>query len=76
MCAGKKFAQVELVAVMAISFKDWTVSPTLEEGETTEQAKRRVMGAANDSKMNITLQMKQSPSVKFVWEKRPRLCCP
>ncbi|RAL64525.1 hypothetical protein DID88_001999 [Monilinia fructigena] len=37
----RKFAQVELVAVLAALFKEWKVEVVPKEGETAEQAKNR-----------------------------------
>lgn len=34
VCPGKKFAQVELVAALAVFFRDWRVEPALEGNET------------------------------------------
>ncbi|TEY81018.1 hypothetical protein BOTCAL_0035g00110 [Botryotinia calthae] len=42
VCPGKKFAQVELVAVLARLFRDWRVEPEPRPGENLEQARDRV----------------------------------
>ncbi|CAG8978523.1 hypothetical protein HYALB_00010066 [Hymenoscyphus albidus] len=39
---GKRFAQVELVAALAVLFKDWRIRPDLGTGETDEQARKRI----------------------------------
>ena len=55
---------------MATLFKDWTVTPKLETGESVGQAKQRVMGVVNDSRVTITLQMGRPNSVGFLWKRR------
>lgn len=67
-CPGKKFAQVEFVAVMAILFRKHRVRPVLEEGETPEDGRKRVMQMANDSALTaITLQMRNPKKVSLEW---------
>jgi hypothetical protein len=46
VCPGKRFSQVELVAVLVTLFKDWRVEPVLEKGETLEQAQDRIWKAS------------------------------
>ena len=55
---------------MATLFRDWTVRPHLERDESAEQAKDRVMGVINDSRITITLQMRNPTSVGLLWKKR------
>lgn len=40
VCPGKRFSQVELVAVLAALFREWRVDPEPKEGETLEQARK------------------------------------
>ncbi|KAH8648276.1 cytochrome P450 monooxygenase-like protein [Tricladium varicosporioides] len=42
VCPGKLFAQVELVGVLAVLFKEWRVKPEPKDGETQDQARDRV----------------------------------
>jgi cytochrome P450 len=46
VCPGKKFAQVELVAALAIFFKKWRVKPDIKIGETEAKARQRVWNAS------------------------------
>ncbi|PVI02057.1 cytochrome P450 monooxygenase-like protein [Periconia macrospinosa] len=46
VCPGKRFSQVELVAVLAALFRDWRVEPVRERGETVEEARIRVWEAS------------------------------
>ena len=70
MCPGRKFAQVEFVAVMATLMREYRVSPVLEAGETVHSARERVMRTVNESHIEITLQMNKPKSVKLAWKKR------
>ncbi|KAF2787233.1 cytochrome P450 [Melanomma pulvis-pyrius CBS 109.77] len=42
VCPGKKFSQVELVATLAFIFRDYTVHPQPQNGESIEQACNRI----------------------------------
>ena len=70
ICPGKKFAQVEFVAVLATLLRKWRVRPRVLEGESMEQARKRVLAFVEDSEVVITLQMKKAKSVCLVWESR------
>ena len=78
VCPGKKFAQVEFVAVLATLFRDWTVSVTPETKrksrptrmETEQEVKDRVLGVLEDSRVRITLQMQRPEKVGLVWQRR------
>ena len=70
VCPGKKFAQVEFVAVTAKLFMKHRVSPKLEVGETKEMAAERVRKCVSDSGINITLSMKHPERVRLVWEEK------
>jgi cytochrome P450 len=71
-CVGKKFSQVEFVAVLATLFREYRVRPKVLEGESMEEARKRIMEYVNDVEPNITLQLKKSRAAGFglVWEKR------
>lgn len=75
VCPGKKFAQVEFVAVMAALFRGWRVRPQLitkgnGETESEDEAKARVMGVVEDSRVTITLQMRRPERVGLIWGRR------
>ena len=84
VCPGKKFAQVEFVAVLAVLFRDWKVSvkpepvaasssPSSSSSpplESPTQTKQRVMNVIRDSRVKITLQMQKPTRVGLVWERR------
>ncbi|RDL31454.1 Cytochrome P450 [Venustampulla echinocandica] len=69
ICPGKKFAQVEFVAVIARLFQHHRVKPVLQVGESPEQASRRIHEIIEDSAVGLTLCMKHPERVKLMWEK-------
>lgn len=69
-CPGKKFAQVEFVAVMATLFRNHRVQPIARPGETQGQARRRVLGVVKDSNVELLLQMRDPDSVTVAWSRR------
>lgn len=67
-CPGKKFAQVEFVAVMTSLFQKHRVQPVLEAGETLENGRKRLLQMADNSAlMAITVQMRNPKSVSLRW---------
>lgn len=69
-CPGKKFAQVEFVAVLACLFKDHHVRAQLAEGETYEHARKRLLAVAEDSELGLLLRMRHADDVRLVWDRR------
>ena len=71
-CVGKKFSQVEFVAVLATLFQQYQVRPVLQDGESKEEeGKRGLMKMVNNSAISaITLQMQEPRSRSLRWEKR------
>ncbi len=68
-CPGKKFGQVEHVALMASVFRDHTVAAAAEEGESFVQTKDRVMGVIKDSGMILNICMFNPEKAKLVWRR-------
>ncbi|KAI1211127.1 putative cytochrome P450 [Annulohypoxylon truncatum] len=56
-CAGKKFSQVEGVAVLACLFRTCSVRPKTKAGETEAQARRRAQNCADDVNYQLMLKM-------------------
>ena len=71
-CPGKKFAQVEFVAVVANLFKDHRVYPERQAGEGPQQARQRVLATVKDSQVGLLLQMRDPTRVAVRWEKKSR----
>lgn len=69
-CPGKKFSQVEFVAVMAVLFRNHRVWPVLREGQSVEDGKKELMRMANDSAVNLMMQMRNPKSVSLRWVKK------
>ena len=70
ICPGKKFSQVEFVAVIANLIKGHTIEVVQNDGETQEQARERVTAVTRDCSVAITLQMKHAESVRLKFVKR------
>ena len=68
VCPGKKFAQVEFVAIMASLFRTHRVKPMDLVGETMEDTNRRVRKVVDDSGLKITLSMRHPEKIKLIWE--------
>ncbi|KAF7913132.1 uncharacterized protein EAE98_011682 [Botrytis deweyae] len=72
VCPGKKFAQVELVAVLAALFKDWRVEVVPKDGETDEQARKRAWKSSLvvDHERHMLHEMLDPESVGLRWVKK------
>jgi cytochrome P450 len=68
VCPGKKFAQVEFVAVISKLFTNHKVGPALRVGESFENARKRIFDMVEDSHLVIMLQMRHPEKVNLVWE--------
>lgn len=69
ICPGKKFAQVEFVATLALLFQHYRVKPVAEPGESLSGSKARLLQAVQDSNITTTLQMNHPEKVRLCWEK-------
>lgn len=69
-CPGKKFAQVEHVAIMATLFREHRVRPVLQAGESMEQALKRIMNVVEDKGMVLLMQMLHPENAVLEWQKR------
>ena len=69
-CPGKKFAQVEFVAVMATLFRDHRVRPVVVPGDSLDQARRRINEVVEDSTLGLLLQMRDPSRVAVAWDRR------
>ncbi|KAI1048894.1 hypothetical protein LB506_004766 [Fusarium annulatum] len=65
VCPGKKFSQVEFVAVMACLLKDYTVEPDAEGDHLKEAASRALMEEAKQSSFNFLLKVKHPEKIKL-----------
>jgi len=70
ICPGKKFSQVEFVAVIAKLLSGHTIEVVKNSSETEEQARERVISVVRDSEAKLTLRMRRPESVKLKFVKR------
>ncbi|TVY90659.1 Cytochrome P450 [Lachnellula willkommii] len=68
VCPGKKFSQVEFVAVVASLFQRHRVQPVPQPGETVEVASKALSEAIEDSECVLTLKMKHPEKARLGWE--------
>ena len=68
VCPGKKFAQVEFVAVMASLFQNHRVLPVSQQGQTPDEASKTLREAVADSECILTLKMRHPEKAKVRWE--------
>ncbi|CAJ2511938.1 Uu.00g075630.m01.CDS01 [Anthostomella pinea] len=70
-CPGRKFSQVEFVAMMAVLFAEQRVDPATAEGESIGAARERVLDLIRtDSGPVLLLQMLHPERASLVWRKR------
>lgn len=70
ICPGKKFSQVEYVAVIARLLRNHTIDVVKNSDESKEQACERVLSVIRDSDVKITLQMRNPESTKLRFVRR------
>lgn len=69
-CPGKKFSQVEFVAVISLLLRRHRVKVVMEPGETSEEARKRVIDVVENSSLKLTLRMRH-PGKSSFWPKYP-----
>ena len=69
-CPGKRFAQVEFVAVMAALFRNFRAAPVPKAGESSAAARKRVLDVVKDSNVELLLQMPDPDSISMKWTSR------
>jgi cytochrome P450 len=67
ICPGKKFSQVEFVAVVACLLGCHRVAPILLDGESHAKASERILRVIQDSDLEMMLKMKRPENVKLKW---------
>ncbi|KAF2200169.1 cytochrome P450 monooxygenase-like protein [Delitschia confertaspora ATCC 74209] len=72
VCPGKRFSQAELVAVLAVLFRDWRVEVVPEEVETKDQANERAWNTSLivDHEGHMLHEMVNPETVGLRWVKR------
>jgi len=69
VCPGKRFSQVELVAVLATLFRDHRLEPVPEAGESMYKARERVGRLAEDIEMRLLNEMREPEKVGVRWRR-------
>ncbi|KAL9083084.1 MAG: hypothetical protein Q9165_008663 [Trypethelium subeluteriae] len=69
-CPGRKFAQVEFVAVMVALLRDHVSEPVPRVGESLSDARKRTLAVVKDSNVELLLQMRNPGSIVVRWRKR------
>ena len=69
-CPGKKFSQVEFVAVVALLLKDWKIEPGREEGESIEEARTRLRDIVDDNYHSMGPRMRRPDQGRLVFVRR------
>jgi cytochrome P450 len=72
VCPGKKFAQVEFVAVIATVFKNTRVKVASLPRESSMQTKERVLAVIEDSEVGASpvLKMRHPEKIRLIWERK------
>ena len=71
VCPGKRYSQVEFVAVLSTLLRRHRVEPAKMEGESMSEARQRVLDRLTDCKFTMTLHMRDPSSVAMQWIPRP-----
>lgn len=70
-CVGRKFSQVEFVAVLATLFSQYRVRPVLQAEESEADGQKVLQSMVDNSTISaITLQMREPKKRALWWEKR------
>jgi cytochrome P450 len=70
VCPGKKFSQVEYIAVLATILRGYRIAVALGPGETQDQANARLMGVVQDSFHALVVKMRHPEDAGIVLQKR------
>jgi len=68
VCPGKKFAQVEFVAVLSKLLRSYKVNVVSLDGETEQERRERASAVLEDSGISVTLKMKHPEKISLRWE--------
>ncbi|CAG8951431.1 hypothetical protein HYFRA_00007347 [Hymenoscyphus fraxineus] len=67
ICPGRKFSQVEFVAVIARLFRGHHLKVAALPGESDAMVRERTRAVLADSSVKLTLSMNDSTRVRFIW---------
>jgi cytochrome P450 len=68
VCPGKKFSQVEFVAIVAQILSQYRIEPLPDQGEDNESARGRLLGVLDDKFYHVSAHLKrpEDAGVRFV----------
>ena len=67
VCPGKKFSQVEYIALIAVLFRSHRVFPVIEGQESEADARQRALAVTMNSHYFLTLRMSDPGKVALAW---------
>jgi cytochrome P450 len=70
VCPGKRFSQVELVAVLAALFRSHRLEIVPEDGESGKEARKRVQRLAEDVELRLLNEMREPEKIGMKWARR------
>jgi cytochrome P450 len=70
ICPGKKFIQVEFVAIMAALFYEHRSEPVPLAGESPKEAEARALKVADDTCQGLLHHMRRPEAVSIRWSKK------
>jgi len=69
-CPGRKFSEVEFVAVLALLMRDHVLRIVKGDGENDDKARERALRVINDCDMQLLLRMRDADQLKLKCERR------
>jgi cytochrome P450 len=69
-CPGKKFSKVEFVALIAYLLKNFEIKPAVRDGETEQEAARRLYGVVHDCQMTLAPRFRRPDDAGIVLKAR------
>ena len=70
VCPGKKFSQVEFVAVIACLLRGYRLRPARGDDEVEQKARGRLLEVVRNSQFKITPKMRRPEDASIVLERR------
>ncbi|PYH80517.1 cytochrome P450, partial [Aspergillus uvarum CBS 121591] len=70
VCPGKRFSQIEILAVLLQLFRRHRLEIVPDPGETVEEARQRAYARVQQSTMSLTLHIPQPEKLCLRWERR------
>jgi cytochrome P450 len=70
VCPGKKFSQVEFVAVLLHMLADWRIETVRGEGEAETEARERVLNVLERKTFNVSVHLVRPEEVRLRFVRR------